>query len=41
MREHSHLHFGEWVTSSGANYADWYNSGKSGYADASVLYGKE
>ncbi len=37
----SYKHFGEWVTSNGLNYADWYNTSKSGYADTSLLYGKE
>jgi LruC domain-containing protein len=33
-----YLHFGNWVMSSGAQYADWYDSSKSGYAAADRLY---
>lgn len=37
----SYKHFGDWVTSNGTTYADWYNTSKSGYADTNILYGKE
>lgn len=34
------LHFGDWASSGGVNYTDWYSNTASGYRDASKIYNK-
>ncbi|MDP2755684.1 MAG: LruC domain-containing protein, partial [Nitrospirota bacterium] len=34
----TYAHFSQWVYSGGADYPDWYNSDKTGYADSSKLF---
>jgi LruC domain-containing protein len=36
----AYLRFGEWASSGGVNYTDWYSNTGSGYRDASKIYNK-
>ncbi|MDT3403490.1 LruC domain-containing protein [Mucilaginibacter terrae] len=36
----AYLRFGDWASSGGVNYTDWYSNTASGYRDASKIYNK-
>jgi len=36
----AYLHFGDWASSGGVNFTDWYSNTASGYRDASKIYNK-
>lgn len=36
----AYLHFGDWASSGGVNFTDWYSNTASGYRDASKIYSK-
>lgn len=38
--DQAYLHFGEWASSGGVNFTDWYSNTASGYRDASKIYNK-